>query len=175
MRRIGAVVAVAAVMGVASAWAQTTNFTHGVNLAISGTLIPSGVKVDNESLSGNTNPISFVRLQIINGSATNYERWVGQIVGSTTNLYLMETRHVELFTAANVDKFTFSLNGTGPVGTSSNASLMVVGVNSLKIKAGVTNDTFKAKIQGIWLDDPNPTNEAGGEALVSGTLISVKP
>ena len=163
MKNLYAVVAMAAVIGVASGQAQTTNFTHGLNLALSGALIPSGALVNNASLSGNTNPVSFVDLEIINGT-TNYERWIGQI-GETTNLFLKEGRHTQFSPALDKDKFMLVFDGTGQVGTSSNATLLVSGTDQTSIrtiKIGghhtneteiVTNNTFIAKIQGVWVED----------------------
>jgi hypothetical protein len=183
MRKFYAVVAVAAVMSVASGWAQTTNITQGLDLTITGTLVPGPGSLDNQSLSGsgNTNPISFVHLEIINGSTTNFERWIGQIAGGNTNLYLKEVRHVNLNTLHSSD-FAFVFDGSGQVGSSSNAVLFVVGTDrtvTKRVKSGtghvtVTNEIVKAQMEGIWVENPVDSDEDGGQAVIRGSLNSVK-
>jgi hypothetical protein len=170
MRKLRVVVAVAAVMGVVNDWAQTTNFSQGLDVAIKGILIPSGDKVSNESLSGNTNPVSFVHLQIINGTTTNLERWIGQINASTTNLFLGETRHVDVTPKVNKDDFVIVFSAIGQIGTSSNATILVAGSETTTVQRGVTNGTVSAKIQGVWVDEPAVGD---GQAIV-GTMNSVR-
>jgi hypothetical protein len=179
MKKLYTVVAVAALMGATSSWAQTTNITQGLDITISGTLVP-GVQgqpniVNDASLSDNTNPISFVHLEVINGTTTNFERWIGQISGGTTNLFLKEIRH-ENNNTLNPDSHEFALvfGGSGLVGSSSNAVIFVDGADTVKVKKGVTNETVKAKLQGVWVENPVDSDEVGGQAVVGGSLDSVK-
>ena len=163
MRKLLAIVTVGALLGVASSRAQTTNFTQGLDIAISGKLIPSGTLVSNESLSGNTNALSFIHLEIINGTTTNLERWIGQINGSTTNLYLVQRCHVDFTpSAAPTYKFALGFLGFGQQGTSSNATLLATGTEIVKVAKGTTNVTVKAKLGGIWVTG----TDAGGEKLL---------
>jgi len=171
MRKLCVAVSAAAWMGVVSGWAQTTNIIPGLEITMKGKLIPSGTVVTGESLSGNTNPISFVHLEIINGTTTNLDRWIGQIVGSTTNLFLKQRGHVDFTpSAAPVYDFDLGFLGDGQVGTSSNAIILVSGSEKTKVSKGETNETLTATFQGIWVDG---TDAGGGEA-VAGVLDSIK-
>jgi hypothetical protein len=183
MKKLYAVAAVATVMSVTSAWAQTTNFAQTLDIAIKGKLIPSGDALSNASLSGNTNPVSFVDLEIINGTTTNAERWIGQLSETATNLFLKQIRRVKVVVPGK-DYFDLVFAGTDgvQVGNSSNAVMVVAGTDKTTIRTVrhgseteiVTNETLKATFDGIWLDEPATNSDETGEAVISGTLDSVK-
>ena len=170
MKKVLAVGAVLALLS-GSGWAQTTNIIPGLDITLTGKLIPSAKKVTGASLSGNTNAISFVHLQIINGTTTNLERWIGQINGPTTNLFLRQRGHVDFTPSAGpVYKFMLGFFGNGQVGTSSNAEVLVTGTEITKVVRHTTNLTVNATVLGIWLTG---TDSDGGEE-VAGTVATVK-
>ena len=165
MRKIFAVIAVAALVGVVSSWATVTvtNVLEKNDITIKGKLSPSGTAVTEVDLAGNTNKISFLDLQIISGT-TNEEQWIGQIVASTTNLFLKETASVDLTPLATKgDKFVSVFTGTH--GSATNAVILLSGTTKITVKNSVTNTTISAKIQGIWNDDVS---------TVAGTVKSAK-
>ena len=173
MRKLFAVVAVAALMGVVSGWAQTTNILEKQDITIKGKLSPSGTAVTGASLSGNANVISHLDLQIISadGTTTNEEQWIGQVVGSTFNLFLQQKAMVDLTPdSTKGDKFVIVFKGDGQVGTSINAVILVSGSSMQKVVKGATNNTVSAKFQGVWVDG---ADSGAGEA-VAGSLASVK-
>ncbi|MGA2222509.1 MAG: hypothetical protein ABSH21_12190 [Verrucomicrobiia bacterium] len=173
MRKLFAVAAVAALMGVVSGWAQTTNILEKQDITINGKLSPSGTAVTDASLSGNANAISRLDLQIISGdgTTTNEEQWIGQVVGSTFNLLLQLKERVDLTPdSTKGDKFVVVFVGKGQVGTASNAVILVSGSSMQKVVKGATNNTVIAKFQGVWVDG---TDSDAGEA-VAGSLASVK-
>jgi hypothetical protein len=183
MKKLYAIIAVAGMTAAVSGWAQiTTNVSQGLDITISGTLIPSGDKLSSSSLSGNTNPISIVDLEIINVSTnvttTNDERWIGQVIEGATNLFLKEIRRVKIYPSLEKEDFDLVYAGTGQVGTSSNALLLASGTDTTtkKISHGVTNktETVTATLKGIWLDEPATNSDETGEAVLGGLLDSVK-
>jgi hypothetical protein len=166
MRKVLAVIAVAALVSVASSWASVlvvTNVLEKHDISIKGKLSPAGTAVTGADLAGNTNNISVLDLQII-GVDTNEELWIGQIVGSTTNLFLQQRANVDLTPlATKSDKFVGVFKGTA--GSATNAYLLVTGSSKTTVKSSVTNETISGKIQGIWNDDVS---------AVVGTMKSVK-
>ena len=172
MKKLLAIAVVAAV-GVATSWAapSTTNVLSKQDIAIKGKLSPSGTAVTGADLSGNTNVISVLDLQIISGGTTNEEQWMGQKIGSTFHLLLPQVATADLTpTATKGDKFVAVFAGNGPVGSSTNAALLITGSSKVTIKNTVTNETVSGKITGVWVDG---TDSGGGEAI-SGSFASVK-
>ena len=171
MRKVFTVIAVAALVSVASSWADETNVLEKEDITIKGKLSPSGATVTGADLAGNANTISHLELQIISGAETNEEQWIGQVVGSTINLFLQQKATVDLTpTSTKGDKFVVVFKGNGQVGTSSNAVILVSGSTKKTVKNSVTNTTVSAKFQGIWVDG----TDSGAGAAVAGSLASVK-
>jgi hypothetical protein len=167
------VIAVVAVVGVATSWAQTTNILDNQEITVKGKLSPSKTAVTGADLSGNTNAISYLDLQIISGTTTNEETWIGQVVTSTVSLFLKQKANVDLTpTATKGDKFVSVFEGSGQVGTSSNAVLLLTGASKEVVKKGVTNEVVSGKIAGIWVDE-NESDTVAGEAI-TGSFASVK-
>jgi len=167
-------VAVVAALGVAisgTAPAQTTNILNKVDITIKAKLSPSGTAVTAASLTGGTNLISVLDLEIISDSSTNEEEWMGLVVGSDFNLLLRARASVDLTpTATKGDKFVAVFASDQQVGTSSNAVLLVNGSSKLVVKSGVTNETVTGKITGIWVDG----FDSGTGQAVSGSISTAK-
>jgi hypothetical protein len=172
MKKVLAVAVVTAVC-VATSWAapSTTNVLSKQDIAIKGKLSPSGTAVTGADLSGNTNVISVLDLQIISGGTTNEEQWMGQEIGSAFNLLLQEMANADLTpTATKGDKFVTVFAGNGPAGSSSNAVLLITGSSKITVKSGVTNETVSGKIAGVWSDS---SDSSGGQAI-AGSFATVK-
>ncbi|MGA2138325.1 MAG: hypothetical protein ABSH14_05635 [Verrucomicrobiia bacterium] len=164
-------IAVVAAMGVATSWADTTNVLSKQDITIKGKLSPSGTAVTGTDLSGNTNVISVLDLQIISGTETNEEQWMGKVVGSDFSLFLHEVATVDLTpNSTKGDKFVAVFAGDGQMGTSSNAVLLITGSSKVTVKSGVTNETVSGKITGVWVDG---TDSGGGEAI-TGSFATAK-
>ena len=160
-------IAVLAAMGVATSWAQTTNILQRQDITIKGKLSPSGTAVTGQDLSGNTNNVSYLDLQIISGTATNEEAWIGQVVGSDFSLFLKEKASADLTPSSTKgDKFVTVFTGKDQVGSSSNAVIVLAGSS----KPSGTNETVSGKLTGVWLDGL----ESGGGQALAGSIASVK-
>lgn len=169
MRKVIAVIAVAALVGVASIWAAdpiTTNVLERHDITLSGTLSPVGAPVTGKDLAGTaSNTVSILDLQIIEGTTTNEDEQIVQIIGSATNLLLQQVAGVNW--TAGKDKFVGAFTSTE--GAATNRVLLVAGSSKIKVKRSgsilTTNTVIKAKFQGIWND---------GVSAVAGTIQSVK-
>jgi hypothetical protein len=165
MKRAFAIIAALALMGAVRSQAQTTNVVSEEDITLKGKLIPDGTLVTGESLSGNTNNISILVLEIINGSATNTTVVIGQaaVTEGVTNVVplLAKVGVVDLTPTTTTSDKVFGVYG-GSSGTASNATLFLTTTEKL---TGSTV-TLTGKFQGIWND---------GVDAVSGTLASVKP
>ena len=173
MKKLLAIAVVAAV-GVASSWALplviTTNILFKQDVIIKGKLSPSGVTVTNGCLSGNSDPISFLDLDIIRDTTTTEVWAVGQVTtnASTTNVVvlLMEGQYVDLQpTKQKSYKFISTLMGSA--GTASNAMILVSGTET----GG--ESLVSSKITGIWDDSTQAGGWTNGQGIV-GTLAPVK-
>ncbi len=170
MRRFLAIAVVAAV-GVTTSWADSTNVLSRQDITIKAKLSPSGTAVTGESLSGNTNVVSVLDLDIISGTDTNEEQWMGQVVGSNFNLFLQIKANADLTPdSTKGDKFLAVFASNQQVGTSSNAVLLINGSSKVTVKSGVTNETVSGKITGIWVDG----SENGGGQAISGSFATIK-
>jgi hypothetical protein len=172
MKKLLAIAVVAAVC-VATSWAapSTTNVVSRQDIAIKAKLSPSGTAVTGADLSGNTNVISVLDLQIISGGSTNEEQWMGQVIGSNFNLLLQEMATADLTpNSTKGDKFVAVFAGIGQAGSSSNAVLLIAGSSKIAIKNAVTNETVSGKITGVWVDG---TDSVGGQAI-AGSFATVK-
>ena len=164
-------IAVVAAMGVATSWGATTNVLSRQDIAIKAKLSPSGTAVTGADLSGNTNVISVLDLQIISGTTTNEEQWMGQVVGSAFSLFLHQVANADLTpTATKGDKFLTVFAGTGQAGSSSNAVLLIAGSSKITVKNAVTNETVSGKITGVWVDG----TESGAGQSIAGSFATVK-
>ncbi len=171
MKKVIAVIAVAALVGVASSWAATiTTNVERHDVTLKGKLSPSGTAVTGKDLAGTaSNTISILDLQIIEGTTTNEDEVIVQIIGTATNLLLRQVAGVDLTpTATNAlqaDKFVGAFASTN--GAAINRVLLVAGSSKGKIDHTTlhTNTVIKAKFQGIWYDGSN---------IVAGTIQSVK-
>ena len=164
MNKLIAAVAVIALMSAISSRADTTNILTKQDITIKGKLKPSKTAITGASLSGNTNAISHLDLEIIStdGTTTNEEQWIGQVVDSNITLFLQQKANADLTpNAPRVHKFVAVFVGNGQVGTSSDAVIFVNGIS----KGPETNQTISATVQGIWVD---------GTQAVTGTLKSAK-
>jgi len=158
-------IAVVVAVGVATSWADTTNVLSKQDITIKGKLSPSGTAVTAADLSGDTNVISVLDLQIISGTETNEEQWMGKVVGSDLSLFLQGVVTVDLTpNSTKGDKFVAVFAGRDQVGSSSNAVLLITGSSKVKVKSGVTNETVSGKITGVWVDG---TDSGGGEAIAA--------
>ena len=172
MKKLLAIAVVAAV-GVATSWGapSTTNVLSKQDITIKAKLSPSGTAVTGADLSGNTNVISVLDLQIISGGTTNEEQWMGQEIGSAFNLLLQEMANADLTpNSTKGDKFVAVFAGNGQMGSSSNAVLLINGSSKITVKNAVTNETVSGKITGIWVDG---TDSGGGQAI-AGSFATVK-
>ncbi len=170
MKKLLAIAVVAAVVAGTSR-AQRTNILLNQELTITGKLSPSGTAVTGASLSGNDSAIAYLQLQIVNGTTTNEESWIGQAVGSTTNLFLKEVANVDLTpNATKSDKWINVFASGDQVGTSSNAVLLIAGSQKFVVSKGATNNVFSAKVTGVWLSE----SDSGGGQSIAGSIASVK-
>jgi hypothetical protein len=172
MKKLLAIAVVAAV-GVASSWATavtTTNILFKQDITIKGKLSPSGQTVTNECLSGNSDPISFLDLDIISGTTTNEVWVVGQVTtnASTTNVVvlLVEGQYVDLQPTTQ-KKYKFICTLIGSAGTASNACIWVSGTETGE------ESLVSSKITGIWDDSTQAGGWTNGQGIV-GTLAPVK-
>ena len=159
------VIAVAALIGIGTTWADATNVLFKLDIRIVGKLIPAGRVVTGQDLSGNTNAISHLDLQIVHGTTTQEVAVIGQlaVVGSTTNVLvlLQEVAHVDLPPLTKTGyKFVHAFSGSA--GLASNAMFLVFG--AVKIDKA-TNETITAALEGIWTD---------GAQAIEGTVTTVK-
>jgi hypothetical protein len=172
MKKLLAIAVVAAV-GVASSWAgtiSTTNILFQQDIIIKGKLTPNGTTVTNACLSGNSDPISFLNLDIISGTTTNDIWAIGQVStnGSATNVVvlLMEGPYVNL-QPKKLNGFKFKTVLMGSVGTASNAMIWI---------SGTENDDeniVSATLGGIWDDSTQSGGWTNGQGIV-GTLMPAK-
>ena len=156
--------------GVATSWAATTNILVQQEITFKGKLTPNGATVSNESLSGNSNPISFLDLYVINGTTTNEVFGIGQVTvaGSTTNVVvlLVEGQFVDLQpTKEKSSKYISTLMGSA--GSATNAMILVSGTEE------ADESIISAKITGIWDDSTPAGGWTNGQAIV-GTMMPVK-
>ena len=171
MKKLLAIAVVAAV-GVASTWADgvpTTNILSQQDIIIKGKLSPSGQTVTNESLSGNSNPISFLDLNVITETTTN-EFWaIGQVStnGSATNVVvlLVEGQFVDL-QPTKQNKYKYFSTFMGSAGTASNAMILVSGTET-------GTEIVSSKITGIWDNSTQAGGWTNGQGIV-GTMMPVK-
>lgn len=167
-------IAVAAALGVGTSWAGvvvTTNILVNQELIFTGKISPSGTAVTGASLSGNSNGISYLQLQIITGTTTNEVQGIGQLVGSNATVFLNEVANVDLTpNATKSDKWINVFASGDQVGSSSNAVLLVSGSQKTSISKGVTNIVVSGKVTGIWVSE---TDSSGGQS-VAGSITSVK-
>ncbi len=170
MKKLLAIAVVAAV-SVASSWAAgvTTNILFQQDITIKGKLTPSGQAVTNECLSGNSDPISYLDLDVISGTTTNEVWGLGQVtVSGTTNIvvFLQEGQYVDLQPTKHKSyKYISTLMGSA--GTASNAMILVSGTETGE------ESMVSAKITGIWDDSTQAGGWTNGQAIV-GTLKPVK-
>jgi len=170
MKKLLAIAAVAAV-SIATSWADTTNVLSKQDITIKAKLSPSGTAVTGADLSGNTNVVSVLDLQIVSGTDTNEEQWMGQVVGSNFSLFLQEMASADLTpNSTKGDKFATVFAGNGQKGSSSNAVLLITGSSKVTVKNAVTNETVSGKITGVWVDG---TDSGGGQAI-AGSFATVK-
>jgi hypothetical protein len=150
MKKLLSVLAVGMLVGALSSWAQTTNVTAKVDVALKATL-STGAKVTEGSLEG-TGDLSALQLQIINGSTTNEVNVLAKnivVTGGSSNLtsatiLLKELSGVDLGKGKFVDVF----QSTG-VDTNINGAVWFISGTS-KTKKGVT--TLSGKVEGVWKD-----------------------
>jgi hypothetical protein len=146
-------------VGIATSGAQTTNVLDEEDITIKGKLAPDGTAVTGESLSGNTNNVSVLKLEIVAGGVTNHTVVIGQVSGSNVVSLLQATSEVDLTpTATKGDKSAVVFEGSA--GSATNAVLFL----TITDKFRGTNTTATVKFQGIW-----NANDA-----VSGTMATVK-
>jgi len=146
-------------VGAATSRAQTTNVLDEEDITIKGKLAPDGTAVTGESLSGNTNNVSVLRLEIVAGAVTNHTVVIGQVSGSNVVSLLEVTGEVDLTpTATKGDKSVAVFEGSA--GSATNAVLVL----SITDKFKGTNTTAAVKFQGIWNADD----------AVSGTMATIK-
>lgn len=146
-------------VGVTTSRAQTTNVLDEEDIAIKGKLAPDGTAVTGESLSGNTNNVAVLRLEIVAGGVTNHAVVIGQVSGSNVVSLLEVTGEVDVTpTATKGDKSVAIFEGSA--GSATNAVLVLNITDRFK----GTNTTAAVKFQGIWNADD----------AVSGTMASVK-
>lgn len=174
MKKALAVVAVLAVMGAASSWAQT-GLVGYLDITLNGTLSPSanfprGQKVTGADLAGNTNaPISVMKWAAVDADGkTNVSTSIGQVVRSNgvhvASVFLMREANVYLSpTNAKSVKFSQAFIGTG--GSATNAVLIFNGTLAHSITGTKTNLTVAGTFSGIWCD---------GSSTVKGTFKSNK-
>ncbi len=174
MKKLLAIAVVAAV-GAGTSWAlppvTTTNIVLNQELTITGKLSPSGTAVTGASLSGNTNAISYLQLQIISDTTTNEVQGIGQVVGSTATVFLNEVANVDLTpNATKSDKWINVFASSDQVGTSSNAVLLVAGSQKFVVTKGATNIVVSGKVTGVWVSE----SDSGGGQSIAGSIASVK-
>jgi hypothetical protein len=172
MKKLLAIAVVAAVC-VASSWANeviTTNILFQQEVIIKGKLSPNGGTVTNECLSGNSDPISFLDLEVISGTTTTEVWAVGQVTtnASTTNVVvlLVEGQYVDL-QPTKQKNYKFICTLMGSAGTASNAMILVSGTET------GDESIVSSKITGIWKDSTQGGGWTNGQAIV-GTLVPVK-
>ncbi len=146
-------------LGITPSGAQTTNVLNEEDIAIKGKLAPDGTAVTGESLSGNTNNVAVLRLEIVAGAVTNHAVVIGQVSESNVVSLLEVTSEVDLTpTATKGDKSLAVFEGSA--GSATNAVLLLTITDKFK----ETNTTAAVKFQGIW----NAVN------AVSGTMATIK-
>jgi hypothetical protein len=160
MKKAFVIIAALALAGVVRCQAQTTNVLSEEDITLKGKLSPGNTVVTGESLSGNTNNISVLRIQTINGGVTNQTTIFGQVIGSNVISLLEPIGFVDLTPNATTGDKSLAIFG-GSAGTATNAVLFI----SITDKFSGTNKTVNAKFQGIWDD---------GTSAVSGTAASIK-
>jgi hypothetical protein len=163
-------IAVMAAAGVAMSWGATTNILFQQEITIKGELIPSGATVSNESLSGNSDPILFLDLAIIDGMTTNEVFGIGQVttdVGVTNVVVLLtEGQFVDLQPKnKKTNKYISTLMGSA--GSASNAMILLIGTE--KADESVTS----AQITGVWVASTAAGGWTNGQAIV-GTMMPTK-
>ena len=125
--RICTLVMVVALIGVVwttTSRAQTTNVLSEEDITIKGKLTPDGTAVTGESLSGNTNKVSVLRLEIVAGAVTNHTVVIGQVSGSNVVSLLEVTGEVDVTpTATTSDKSVAVFEGSA--GSATNAVLVL--------------------------------------------------
>lgn len=160
MKKAFTIIAALALAGVVHCQAQTTNVLSELDITLKGKLVPDKTAVTGESLSGNTNNISILRIQIIDAGATNHTTVIGQVIGTNVVSLLEQIGIVDLTpTTTTSDKALGVFAGSA--GTATNAVLFL----SIAEKTSGSNETATAKFQGIWSD---------GADAVSGTIASIK-
>jgi hypothetical protein len=160
MKRAFAIIAGLALVGIFCCQAQTTNVLTEEDITVKGRLAPSGAVVTGESLSGNTNKISVLKLEIVDAGVTNHAEVIGQVNGSNVVSLLEVTGFVDLTpTATTSDKSLAAFEGSA--GTATNAVLLL----SISDRIKGTNTTATVKFQGIWDD---------GTEVVSGTMATIR-
>jgi hypothetical protein len=159
MKKAFAIIAALALVGVVRCQAQTTNVLSELDITLKGKLAPDKTAVTGESLSGNTNNISVLRLQIIDAGVTNRTVVIGQ-VGPPVVALLEETDMVDLTPTTTTSDKSLGVF-TGSAGTATNAVLFL----SISEKTSGSNETATVKFQGIWND---------GFDAVSGTIATIK-
>jgi len=160
MKKAFAMIAGLALVGIVRCQAQTTNVLTEEDITVKGKLAPSGMAVTGESLSGNTNKISVLKLEIVDAGVTNHTEVIGQVNESNVVSLLEVTGIVDLTpTTTTSDKSLAVFEGSA--GTATNAVLLL----SISDRIRGTNTTATVKFQGIW--------DAGTEA-VSGTMATIK-
>jgi hypothetical protein len=163
MKKLVSVLAVAMLVGAFSSWAQTTNVVSNTPITLKA-LLTDGTHVTEADLAG-TGDLSFMQLQIINGSTTNEIDVLAKsvVVGTSSNLtsatiLLEEQSVVDLAKGKSVEVF----KSTGVDPNINGAAWFVNGMT--KGKKDVT--TFSGKVVGVWKD--TETAFAGS----SGTIKS---
>ena len=148
---------------------STTNILFQQDVIIKGKLTPNGATVTNACLSGNSDPISFLDLDIISGTTTNEVFGIGQVTtNGTTNvvLLLVEGQFVDL-QPTKTKSFKFVSTFMGSAGTASNAMILVSGTETGEESIVTT------KITGIWDDSTKAGGWTNGQGIV-GTVMPVK-
>jgi hypothetical protein len=171
MKKLLAIAVVAAV-GVASSWAGpviTTNILFKQDVIIKGKLSPSGGTVTNECLSVNSDPISFLDLDIITGTTTNEVWGLGQVTtnGTTNVVVLLQEGQFVNLQPTKQKSFKYICTFVGSAGTASNAMILVSGTETGE------ESMVSAKITGIWDNSTQAGGWTNGQAIV-GTLKPVK-
>jgi hypothetical protein len=160
MKKAFAIITALALVGIVRCQAQTTNVLRELDITLKGKLAPDGTAVTGESLSGNTNNISVLKIQIIDAGVTNHTTVIGQVIGTNVVSLLEVMSEVDLTPTATTSDKSLTVFA-GSAGTATNAVLFL----SIAEKTSGSNETATAKFQGIWDD---------GTDAVSGTIASVK-
>ena len=157
MRKVFAVIAVAALVGATSSWATVvTNVLENHAITIKGKL-STGTSVTESNLSGSAvDTVSEIEMTIagVTNDVIGHEINVSNVV-----IYLQQVAGVDLTTNEANHKFVGAFTGTH--GSASNAVILLSGTSKTK----TTNTTVSAKFQGVWYDGSN---------TVTGTVKSKK-